>query len=104
MRVLFSSTPAYGHLLPLLPLARALRGRGHEVAVLSAEAVSPIVAPEGIELLPAGPGMDVVLAETGRRTGTDPTEAVPETVAELFARVRVDLGADEGLQMARPRA
>jgi UDP:flavonoid glycosyltransferase YjiC (YdhE family) len=73
MRVLFSSTPAYGHLLPLLPLARALRGRGHEVAMLSAEAVSPIVAPEGIELLPAGPGMDVVLAETGRRTGTDPT-------------------------------
>ena len=101
MRVLFSSTPAYGHLLPLLPLARALQARGHEVAVLSAETVSPVVTPEGIELLPAGPGMDVVLAEAGRRTGSDPTQPVPETVAEVFARVRIDLGADEGCQVAR---
>ena len=100
MRVLFSSTPAYGHLLPLLPLARALRGRGHEVAMLSAESVSAAVTPEGIELLPAGPSLDVMFAETGRRTGNDPTAAVPETVAELFVRVRLDLGAEEGLEMA----
>jgi len=101
MRVLFSSTPAYGHLLPLLPLARALRSRGHDVAVLSAETMAPVLAPEGIELLPAGPSMDVVLAETGRRTGTDPTQPVPERVAELFARVRIDLGADEALPLVR---
>ena len=101
MRVLFSSTPAYGHLLPLLPLARALQSRGHEVAVLSAETMSPILAPEGIELLPAGPSMDVVLAETGRRTGSDPTQPVPDRVAELFGRVRIDLGADEALVLAQ---
>lgn len=101
MRVLFSSTPSYGHLLPLLPLARALRSRGHEVAVLSAEAMSPLLAPEGIELLPAGPDMDVVLAETGRRTGTDRTQPVPARVAELFGRVRIDLGADEALLISQ---
>jgi UDP:flavonoid glycosyltransferase YjiC (YdhE family) len=70
MRVRFSSTPAYGHLLSLLPLARALRERGHEVAVLSAETVSPIVAPEEIELLPAGPGMDPPRAEPAPRIQT----------------------------------
>jgi UDP:flavonoid glycosyltransferase YjiC (YdhE family) len=37
MRILFSTTPALGHLLPLLPLARAARGHGHDVAVLTAQ-------------------------------------------------------------------
>ncbi|MFD7659431.1 glycosyltransferase [Actinosynnema sp. NPDC059797] len=32
MRVLFTSTPTSGHLHPLVPLAAALRDRGHEVA------------------------------------------------------------------------
>ena len=31
MRVLFSSTFGYGHVLPLVPLAKAFRDAGHEV-------------------------------------------------------------------------
>jgi UDP:flavonoid glycosyltransferase YjiC (YdhE family) len=33
MRILFSTVPAHGHLLPLLPLADAAKGAGHEVVV-----------------------------------------------------------------------
>ena len=44
MRILFSSVPQHGHLLPLLPLARAFQDRGHEVAVLTAAGMAPVVA------------------------------------------------------------
>ena len=100
MRVLFSTTPAHGHLLPLLPLARAFRERGDDVAVVTAGVFGPVVAPEGIELLSAGPTMDVRLAEAGLRTGADPTTPLPETVAELFGGVAIDLAGEETLTAA----
>ena len=34
-RILFSTWPAHGHLLPLLPLARAAERAGHEVIIAS---------------------------------------------------------------------
>ena len=43
MRVLFSSTRGAGHLQPLLPYARALVARRHEVAVAAPEEVSKTV-------------------------------------------------------------
>jgi UDP:flavonoid glycosyltransferase YjiC (YdhE family) len=102
MRILFSSTPAHGHLLPQLPLARAFRERGDDVAVLTSPGLAPVLAPEGIELLPAGPMPDVLFAEVARRTGQDPGNApTPEGVAEFFAGVRIDLGGDEALAAAR---
>ncbi|PWR05844.1 glycosyltransferase [Micromonospora acroterricola] len=102
MRFLFSMTPAFGHFLPLLPLARAFRRQGHDVAVVSAAGMSPLVAPEGFELLPAGPMPDVLFAEVGRKLGINPaTEPTPEAVAEFFAGVRVDLSADEALAQAK---
>ncbi|MGC5311823.1 nucleotide disphospho-sugar-binding domain-containing protein [Micromonospora zamorensis] len=102
MRVLFSTTPAFGHFLPLLPLARAFRRQGHDVAVVTAAGMTPLVAPEGFELLPAGPMPDVLFAEVGRKLGVDPaTSPTPEAVAEFFAGVRVDLTADEALAEAK---
>jgi UDP:flavonoid glycosyltransferase YjiC (YdhE family) len=35
MRILFSTWPALGHLLPLMPMARAAQGAGHEIVVAS---------------------------------------------------------------------
>ena len=35
MRILFVTSPLQGHLLPLIPLARACRDAGHEVHVAS---------------------------------------------------------------------
>lgn len=102
MRILFSSTPAHGHLLPLLPLARAFRDRGDQVAVLTAGAFAPLLEAEGIELLPAGPTADVLFAESGRRTGVDAAaDPRPEAVADFFAGTRVDLTADDAVAAAR---
>jgi UDP:flavonoid glycosyltransferase YjiC (YdhE family) len=96
MRILFSSVPQHGHLLPLLPLARAFRERGHEVAVLTAAGMAPVVAGQGLELRAAGPLPDVLFAEVARRTGADPANApTPDSVAEFFAGTRIDLTADE---------
>ncbi|GAC1322757.1 MAG: hypothetical protein NVSMB13_01650 [Mycobacteriales bacterium] len=37
MRVLFSATAGDGHFYPLLPLAEAMRARGHDVAFAMSE-------------------------------------------------------------------
>lgn len=43
MRILITTWPAYGHLLPMLPLARAAQRAGHEVVIASgAELVSDV--------------------------------------------------------------
>ncbi|WP_244199765.1 glycosyltransferase [Amycolatopsis thailandensis] len=98
VRILFSSVPQHGHLLPLLPLARAFRDRGHNVAVLTAAGMAPVLAPQGLDLLAAGPLPDVLFAEVARRTGADPAmNPTPDSVAEFFAGTRVDLTADEAL-------
>jgi UDP:flavonoid glycosyltransferase YjiC (YdhE family) len=103
LRVLFSSGPGVGHILPGLPLARAFRERGDEVALLTAEALYAVVATEDIEFLAAGPGPDVLVAEITRRTGANLLAGPPslEVEAELFAGTRVDLGFDESLEAAK---
>ena len=58
MRVLVSSTPAYGHLQPMLPLARALVAAGHEVAVAIAPAMCDRAAAAGLTALAAGADFD----------------------------------------------
>jgi UDP:flavonoid glycosyltransferase YjiC (YdhE family) len=54
VRFLFSTTPLDGHLRPLLPLARALRSRGHELAFATAGSWRHHVEAEGFDVLPAG--------------------------------------------------
>ncbi|MET7695810.1 glycosyltransferase [Streptomyces sp. NPDC005483] len=102
MRILFSSTPQHGHLLPVFPLARAFRDRGDEVAVITSASFGPLFAAEGITLLPVGPEIPVLLAEAARLAGVDdPTVPDPAVAAELFAGARIDLTADEAVAAAR---
>jgi UDP:flavonoid glycosyltransferase YjiC (YdhE family) len=54
MRVLFTVHPAAGHLHPLIPVARALSGAAHEVAVASAASFRPEVEAFGLDHLDAG--------------------------------------------------
>ena len=54
MRILFSSTPGEGHVRPLLPLARALAVRGHEIAFSTTADWAPRLAEEGYPVFPAG--------------------------------------------------
>ncbi|WKX11250.1 glycosyltransferase [Streptomyces sp. NL15-2K] len=103
MRVLLSSTPLAGHLIPLLPLARAFRERGDNVALVTGSSAVPFVADEEIEFLPAGPELEAMFKEVLRTTGHDLMEQGPtvETEAELFASARVDLTIDDALAQAR---
>jgi hypothetical protein len=61
--------------------------------------MTPVVASEDIAVLPAGPGADVLVAETARRMGVDLLAGPPSLAveAELFAGLRVDLSLDESL-------
>ena len=111
MRILFSGFPARGHILPLLPLARALYRRGDEVALLTEKSYISVLADENFEVLPAGAPVHDVFNEVTRRTGVDLTPRTsgqaenvaitPDVVAELFGGARVDLTIDDALDAAR---
>ena len=53
-RFLFSSGAGYGHFHPLVPLARALQGAGHEVAFAAREHMRSRVEAVGFDFFPAG--------------------------------------------------
>lgn len=54
MRILFTTQPAYGHLGPLLPVARAAAAAGHEVRVASAPGFALAIRDAGLEPVPSG--------------------------------------------------
>jgi UDP:flavonoid glycosyltransferase YjiC (YdhE family) len=55
MRVLFTIQPALGHFHPLVPLARALIGAGHEVAFACGQSFCSVARAAGFLCFPAGP-------------------------------------------------
>lgn len=76
MRVLFCTTGGLGHLLPLRPLAQALRRLGHEVAWVTALDAFPALQGDGFDLFAAGPTFEASRTEfrtlhdgAGRLTG-----------------------------------
>ncbi len=105
MRILFFGNPVYGHIIPELPLARALREQGHTVAFLTGGYVADLLASEGFEHLVAGPAVipDLVL-EVERTTGVNVLMhgVTVETEAEVFAGARIDLGYEDMVAVARP--
>jgi UDP:flavonoid glycosyltransferase YjiC (YdhE family) len=95
MRILFSGNPHVGHLLPMMPLADAGRAAGHETAMLTSADLASLVAP--MRVLRTGPSVEEMVDETLRRTGSHPSQPVPETM-ELFGGVRVELNFVEALR------
>lgn len=91
MRILFHAPPLLGHALPMLPLARALRHQGHDVAWAVADEVQPPLREQGFEVWPAGPGRPWAAAELARqwpeRAGLNPVQQVAELGPRLFADV-----------------
>ena len=75
MRILVSSSPGVGHLLPLLPIARAASAGGHDVLVSVGAGLAPIVQGAGLRHVPSGPatieevaaGIPDLAGLTGRR-------------------------------------
>ncbi len=75
MRVLFSCVPAYGHLLPLIPLARACRRAGHEVLVATGPDLCPEVERLGLAAAPTG--LSLVEIAARYRAAFPGVEALP---------------------------
>ena len=97
MRVLFGSWPAYGHLLPMLPLIRAAQRAGHEVVVSSGADMSALVGRLGVAAYRSG----VTLAESYARMPDHatiselPVEEQPGFAARhLFGAGAVDRARD----------
>jgi UDP:flavonoid glycosyltransferase YjiC (YdhE family) len=99
MRILFSSVTAAGHLLPLVPLADAAAGAGHDVAFLTGAEMAEYLGSRG--LLPAGPSPAELLAESQRRTGGGDARHPGEAAVAHFTDTRIDLTYDEALDQAR---
>jgi UDP:flavonoid glycosyltransferase YjiC (YdhE family) len=90
MRVLFSSTRGAGHLQPLLPYARALVARGHEVAVAAPIDVSETLREAGFaHFVFDRPGDDVLDPIWARLNAVAPDEAAAMAIAagEVFGTV-----------------
>jgi N-glycosyltransferase len=117
VRALFTTQPGHGHfhpLVPLVPLARALAGAGHEVGVACAPAFGPTVAASGLRALPAGwdwlaeggtargfpdladlPGpqrLAGVVEVTARRMADDPLALASEWPFDVIVRETMELG------------
>ena len=55
MRILFTSSPGAGHLLPILPVAIVAQARGHDVLVGCGAALASMVGRAGLRHIPMGP-------------------------------------------------
>ncbi len=89
-RVLFSCLPGYGHLNPLLPLARAFREAGDEVCIAAGPGITEEVARQGFAVVAVGPSLGEIerrfLNEVPGLPTLDPTAHLAEVVAGMFAR------------------
>ncbi len=56
-RILVTTSPAYGHALPMLPLLRAARAAGHDVVVATGPDFVPAMRERGLDAVAAGPTM-----------------------------------------------
>lgn len=63
MKLLFASTPATGHLNPLLAITRILLGEGHEVGFLTGTAFRDRIESSGLKFFPLPPGADFDLRD-----------------------------------------
>lgn len=55
MRILFTCWPAYGHLLPMIPLAKAAHQAGHEVVISSGSDITGLIEQRGFTAHRSGP-------------------------------------------------
>ncbi|MGW1215959.1 glycosyltransferase [Streptomyces sp. NPDC002499] len=90
MKALFTTFPAYGHLLPMLPLARAAVAAGDEVVVVAAEELH--ASADDLTMRALGPSLPELVAAH--------VDALDGTVA-LFTTARADLAFDELCETVR---
>jgi UDP:flavonoid glycosyltransferase YjiC (YdhE family) len=99
VRVLFSSTAGHGHLLPLLPLARAFARAGNAVAIATAPSWGERLAQEGFDVLPVGLETEVANARNARNRerllALPPDQRRPQGFSHRFATIEAPERVDE---------
>ncbi|MFE3416626.1 glycosyltransferase [Streptomyces mirabilis] len=97
MRILFASAGNFGHVYPLLPLAKAARAAGHEVAFATGEQLHPALRAAGLDPVAAGRSvpeafMEAVRGSAGLEHGEGDgdlgaQDVPPEVLADLHVKV-----------------
>ena len=87
MRVLFTAHGAYGHVLPLLGVARALADRGHEVVVATSADFCDVVARHGLAAEAAGTDDETLVAEAHRRWPWTVSEPPSRWTTRMFCEI-----------------
>ncbi|MBV9336379.1 MAG: glycosyltransferase family 1 protein [Solirubrobacterales bacterium] len=93
VRFLFTCRHGFGHVLPLMPLARAVRAGGHEVAFATADPFQRVVQDAGFVAFTAGLSVDRWRSEFISRFGSfdqiPPTEYRPLFFGHVFTDLEV---------------
>jgi UDP:flavonoid glycosyltransferase YjiC (YdhE family) len=87
MRVLFHAPPLVGHTLPMVPLAKAMLGLGHEVAWAAGFDLLLLLQRLGFEHGLAGPDRATAGVELARQWPERPHLSVEQVVRELGPRL-----------------
>ena len=93
MRILFSCFPGYGHLHPLLPLARAAQRAGHEVVIATGPGMAGRAAAFGFETWAVGLGQEEIGARLESEFVEVPGRAPMERLRALAPLLFVEIGA-----------
>ena len=105
VRVLFTTTPGWGHIHPMVPLARAFVDRGDTVAWAATASVAPRLEQEGFTVLAAGQSLEVSFAEAMRRfpeiQDLPPTERPNAFFPHFFGAVQAPAMLTDLLPVAR---
>ncbi len=101
MRILFTSSPGVGHLIPILPVAAAAAARGHNIVVGCGASLAPIVARAGHRHVALGPGsLPEVRARIPGLAGADPRTWTNLMYVEAFGGAIAAAMADDTLRFA----
>ena len=88
MRLLFTTTGHAGHVLPLVPLARACSSAGHEVRVAGPRSRGALVRDAGLPFWPfADPPEDEVWSVFAPTGSMPPEQANAVVIGEVFGRL-----------------
>jgi UDP:flavonoid glycosyltransferase YjiC (YdhE family) len=105
VRVLFSSTWGYGHVFPMVPLARAFASAGHSVRWATSDAACPLVAAAGVEAVPSGLDTDgvrqVVTRLRENLVGWRPEDSAAFAFPNMFGEWATPSMAGDLLDLAR---
>ncbi len=97
MRVLCTCLPWLGHFHPMVPLARALVGAGHEVAFATAAAFCPAIEQAGFTAYPAGMSLPAQLEEARRRFPEEAARFGQERFVQFVPRMLAGVAAPSRL-------